>query len=256
MAGYKPYRPKKKKTENIFKPQEIPAREVSKVIQWFPGHMAKAKREIAQSLSLVDAAIELCDARIPISSRNPQIDEILGSKPSLLILNKTSLSDPESNMRWKEYYKSIGKKAIFTDCITGEGINDIIPAIRELLKEKLARFEEKGMIGRLPRVMIIGITNSGKSTLVNKLAGTRRAKAENRPGVTRENQWVTIKSSIELLDTPGILWPKFEDERTGLRLAYTGAIRDEILDREDIAVSLCKTLYKKYPREVGNFFFV
>ncbi len=250
MAGYKPYRPKKKKTENIFKPQEIPAREVSKVIQWFPGHMAKAKREIAQSLSLVDAAIELCDARIPISSRNPQIDEILGSKPSLLILNKTSLSDPESNMRWKEYYKSIGKKAIFTDCITGEGINDIIPAIRELLKEKLARFEEKGMIGRLPRVMIIGITNSGKSTLVNKLAGTRRAKAENRPGVTRENQWVTIKSSIELLDTPGILWPKFEDERTGLRLAYTGAIRDEILDREDIAVSLCKTLYKKYPREL------
>ena len=250
MAGYKPYKPKKKKTENIFKPQEIPAREVSKVIQWFPGHMAKAKREIAQSLSLVDAAIELCDARIPISSRNPQIDEILGSKPSLLILNKTSLSDPESNMRWKEYYKSIGKKAIFTDCITGEGINDIIPAIRELLKEKLARFEEKGMIGRLPRVMIIGITNSGKSTLVNKLAGTRRAKAENRPGVTRENQWVTIKSSIELLDTPGILWPKFEDERTGLRLAYTGAIRDEILDREDIAVSLCKTLYKKYPREL------
>ena len=219
-------------------------------IQWFPGHMTKAKRQIAEDLSLVDVAIELCDARIPISSRNPQIDEILAGKPSILVLNKASLADPESNMRWKEYYKSIGREAIFTDCMTGEGISDIIPAVREVMKDKLERFERKGMVGRLPLALIIGITNAGKSTLVNKLSGTKRVKAEDRPGVTRENQWVTIKNSIELLDTPGILWPKFEDERTGLRLAFTGAIRDEILDREEIAVSLCKTLYKKYPKKL------
>lgn len=244
---YKPYKPKKKKAEEK---KEVPVREVSKIIQWFPGHMAKAKREITESLSLVDIAIELCDARIPVSSRNPQIVEILNGKPSLLILNKASLSDPESNLRWKEYYKSIGQNAIFTDCITGEGINNIIPAVREILKEKLEHFESKGMVGRLPRALIIGITNAGKSTLVNKLSGTKRVKAEDRPGVTRENQWVTVKNSIELLDTPGILWPKFQDERTGLRLAFTGAIRDEILDREDIAVSLCKNLYKKYPEKL------
>ena len=247
MAYKKPYKPKKKRPEP--KP-EVQPREVSKIIQWFPGHMAKAKREIAESLSLVDIAVELCDARIPISSRNPQIDEILSGKPSLLILNKASLADPAVSARWKEYYKSIGKTAIFTDCMTGEGISEIIPAIREILKEKLARFEAKGMIGRMPRVLIIGITNAGKSTLVNKLSGTKRVKAEDRPGVTRENQWVTIKNSIELLDTPGILWPKFQDERTGLRLAFTGAIRDEILDREEIAVSLCKTLYKLYPEKL------
>lgn len=246
MANYKPYKPKNKKP----KPQkaETPVREVSKIIQWFPGHMTKAKREIADCLKLVDIAIELCDARIPISSRNPQIDEILGGKPSILVLNKASLADPAVNAAWKEYYKSIGQQAIFTDCMTGEGVSEIIPAIREVLKEKLRRFEEKGMSGRIPRAMIIGITNAGKSTLVNKLCGTKRVKAEDRPGVTRENQWVSIKNSIELLDTPGILWPKFDDERTGLRLAFTGAIRDEILDREEIAVSLCKNLYKLYPK--------
>ena len=245
---FKPYKPKKKKP--VEKKEAPQVREISKVIQWFPGHMTKAKRQIAEDLSLVDVAIELCDARIPISSRNPQIDEILSGKPSILVLNKASLADPESNMRWKEYYKSIGREAIFTDWMTGEGISDIIPAVREVMKDKLERFERKGMVGRLPRALIIGITNAGKSTLVNKLSGTKRVKAEDRPGVTRENQWVSIKNSIELLDTPGILWPKFEDERTGLRLAFTGAIRDEILDREEIAVSLCKTLYKKYPKKL------
>lgn len=244
MANYKPYKPKKKKP----KPETAPTpREVSKVIQWFPGHMAKARREIAEDLSLVDIAIEICDARIPISGRNPQIDEILGGKPSLLLMNKSSLADPNANAHWKEYYKSIGQNVIFTDCVTGEGIGDIIPAVREILADKLKRFEEKGMVGRIPRALIIGITNVGKSTLVNKLSGGKRVKTEDRPGVTRENQWVTIKNSIELLDTPGILWPKFEDERTGLRLAFTGAIRDEILDREEIAVALCKTLGKLYP---------
>lgn len=245
MAHYKPYRPKKKKPRPEV--ENKPQREVGKVIQWFPGHMAKARREITEQLSLVDIAVELCDARIPISSRNPQIGEILNGKPSLLLMNKASLADPSVSARWKQYYESIGQKVIFTDCITGQGIADIVPTIRDILKEKLLRFEEKGMIGRLPRVLIIGITNAGKSTLVNKLSGEKRVKAEDRPGVTRENKWVTIKNSIELLDTPGILWPKFEDERTGLRLAFTGAIRDEILDREEIAVSLCKTLCKLYP---------
>ena len=245
MANYKPYRPKKKKNRPAA--EEKPPREVGKVIQWFPGHMAKARREITEQLSLVDIAIELCDARIPISSRNPQISEILNGKPSLLLMNKSSLADPEVSARWKKYYESIGQNVIFTDCITGQGISDIIPFVREILKDKLSRVEQKGMIGRMPRALIIGITNAGKSTLVNRLSGEKRVKAEDRPGVTRENKWVTIKNSIELLDTPGILWPKFEDERTGLRLAFTGAIRDEILDREEIAVSLCKTLCKLYP---------
>ncbi len=245
MANYKPYKPKKKKKPEEKLPQ--PPREVYKVIQWFPGHMAKARREITESLKLVDIAIEICDARIPISSRNPQIKEILGGKPSLLLLNKASLADPAINERWKQYYASIGQNCIFTDCITGEGISKIIPEVREILKDKLAYFESRGMKGRIPRVLIIGITNAGKSTLVNTLSGGKKVKTENRPGVTRQNQWVTVKNSIELLDTPGILWPKFDDERTGLRLAFTGAIRDEILDKEELAVSLCKNLYKLYP---------
>lgn len=245
MANYKPYRPKKKRIKP--ETENKPPREVGKVIQWFPGHMAKARREITEQLSFVDIAIELCDARIPISSRNPQINEILNGKPSLLLMNKASLADPELSARWKRYYESIGQNVIFTDCMTGQGISDVIPTVREILKEKLARFEQKGMVGRIPRALIIGITNAGKSTLINTLSGEKRVKAEDRPGVTRENKWVTVKNSIELLDTPGILWPKFEDERTGLRLAFTGAIRDEILDREEIAVSLCKNLRRLYP---------
>lgn len=248
MANYKPYKPKKKKRPEEKLPS--PPREVCKVIQWFPGHMAKARREIEESLKLVDIAIEICDARIPVSSRNPQIKEILGSKPSLLILNKSSLADPEVSEKWKKYYAQNGQNCIFTDCITGEGISKIIPEVREILRDKLAHFESRGMKGRIPRVLIIGITNAGKSTLVNTLSGTKRVKAENRPGVTRQNQWVTVKGSIDLLDTPGILWPKFDDERTGLRLAFTGAIRDEILDREELAVALCKTLYKLYPEKL------
>lgn len=225
----------------------VTERSLSKAIQWYPGHMAKARREITDSLKLVDAAIELCDARIPMSSRNPQIAELLGGKPKILVMNKASLADPKANDSWREYLKKSGETVVFTDCLTGQGVSDIVPAIRSLLAEKLARFEAKGMSGRLPRVMILGVTNCGKSTLVNKLCGRTKAKAEDRPGVTRENKWITVKDSIELLDTPGILWPKFDDEKTGLMLAFTGAIRDEILDREEIAVYLCKALMEKYP---------
>lgn len=230
--------------------EPAPAREINKIIQWFPGHMAKAKREIGEALSLVDLAIELCDARIPISSRNPQIDEILNGKPSLLVLNKAASADPESNARWKAYYEGCGKTAVFTDCMTGEGIGGIVPAVRNLLKDKIAYYESRGMTGRVPRVLIIGVTNAGKSTLVNKLCGERRVKAEDRPGVTRENRWVRAKCGMDLLDTPGLLWPKFEDERTGLNLAFTGAIRDEILDLEEVAAALCKRLSRKYPEKL------
>lgn len=245
--NYKPYKKKKKpnKEEEI---KLTPERQVGKVIQWFPGHMAKAKREIAESLKQVDIAIEICDARIPVSSRNPQLPQILGEKPSILLMNKSSLADPEACREWEKYYAKIGQQVIFTDFITGKGVSEIVPLVRTMLKEKLARFEEKGMTGRLPRAMIIGITNAGKSTLVNKLYGTKKVKAEDRPGVTRQNSWITIKDSIDLLDTPGILWPKFDDEETGLALAYTGAIRDEILDKEEIAILLCAKLRSLYPQ--------
>lgn len=242
---YKPYR-KKKKT-NIEEELPIPEKKVAKNIQWFPGHMAKAKRQIIEDLKTVDIAIELCDARIPWASRNPQIRSILGNKPSILLLNKSSLADPKKSELWRESFAARGENVLFTDCITGQGIKDIVPLVRSVLSDKLQRFEEKGMGGRLPRAMIIGVTNAGKSTLVNKLYGSRKMKAEDRPGVTRENRWITIENSIELLDTPGILWPKFDSEETGLRLAYTGAIRDEILDREEIAVQLCGTLQEMYP---------
>ena len=226
------------------KPSE---RRISKIIQWYPGHMAKARREITEALGLVDIAIELCDARIPSSSRNPSIDGILSGKPRILVMNKTSLADPRVSDAWRERLKRDGETVVFTDCMTGQGISDIVPTVREILAEKLARFESRGMVGRLPRAMILGVTNCGKSTLVNKLCGRVKAKAEDRPGVTRENKWITVKDSIELLDTPGILWPKFDDEETGLNLAFTGAIRDEILDREDVAVLLCEKLMKLYP---------
>ncbi len=244
--GWKPYKKKKKpQTEQEIK--LTPERKVSKTIQWFPGHMAKAKREIIENLKSVDIAIELCDARIPVSSRNPQIKSILNGKPSVLLMNKSSLADPSASKAWEQYFAKQGQSVIFTDCITGKGIDEIVPKIREVLSEKLARLEEKGMHGRLPRAVIIGVTNAGKSTLVNKLCGTKKVKAEDRPGVTRQNQWITVKESIELLDTPGILWPKFDDEETGLVLAYTGAIRDEILDREEIAIQLCDKLRNMYP---------
>ena len=245
--GWKPYK-KKKKPEHEQEIQLTPERKVGKVIQWFPGHMAKAKREILEDLKSVDIAIELCDARIPVSSRNPQIKQILGQKPSVLLMNKSSLADPVASERWKQHFEREGQPVIFTDALTGKGVNEIIPAIREILSEKLARFEAKGMTGRLPRAMIIGVTNAGKSTLVNKLYGSKKVKAEDRPGVTRQNQWITVKDSIDLLDTPGILWPKFDDEETGLVLAYTGAIRDEILDKEEIAIQLCDKLRTMYPQ--------
>ena len=219
----------------------------SELIQWFPGHMAKTRRMMKEMLPQVDAVIEILDARIPVSSKNPELYKIVGNKPVLTLFSKSSLSDPESTARWKRQYEKEGKHCVFIDSTSGAGISEIPEKVRQLLNEKIARYENKGMTGKQLRVMIAGIPNVGKSSLINRLAGGKRAKVEDRPGVTRDKQWITTKYGIELLDTPGVLWPKFEDQTVGENLAVTGAIRDEILDAERIAVILCSKLRKKYP---------
>ena len=222
-------------------------------IQWFPGHMAKTRRLMAENLKLVDAAVELLDARIPLSSRNPEIIKILAGKPTITILNKSALADPEINRRWLEYLRLRGETVpLLVDCSTGEGVNRIAPALQEQLSEKVAHWQERGMKGKRVKAMIVGVPNVGKSTLINRLCGQRKAKAEDRPGVTREQQWVAAKSDINLLDTPGVLWPKFDDKKTGENLAFTGAIKDEILDIETLAASLCTRLYKMYPQYLSE----
>ena len=237
-------RPKKSK---IPEHRAATGSELAKAIQWFPGHMTKAIREINESLANVDLAIEVCDARIPVSSRNPNLTKILNGKPCLTLMNKASLADPNRMAAWKKHFAERGETVIFTDCRTGTGINEIIPAVRTLLADKLEAYERKGM-RRLPRAMILGVTNAGKSTLINTLCGMRKAKTEDRAGVTRSQQWVTVEGTVELLDTPGILWPKFDDENVGLHLAYTGAIKDDILDKEEISVLLLGELMEKYPK--------
>ena len=207
----------------------------SKQIQWFPGHMAKTKRLIRESMSLVDIVIEILDARIPYASHNPDIEKLAESKPKLILLNKASLADPAVSAKWREYYKSKGVECLFTDCNTGEGLGDIMPKINSILAEKLARYSERGMLGRALKALVVGIPNSGKSTFINRMAGSVKAKAENRPGVTKDKQWVPTKHALDLLDTPGVLWPKFEDKAVGENLAITGAIKDMILDQEEIA---------------------
>ena len=219
----------------------------SELIQWFPGHMAKTRRMMKEMLPQVDAVIEILDARIPQSSKNPELHKIVGNKPILTLFSKSSLSDPESTARWKAHYEKEGKHCLFIDSTTGAGINNIPDEIRKLLSAKFERYESKGMTGKTLRVMIAGIPNVGKSSLINRLCGGKRAKVEDRPGVTRDKQWITTKYGIELLDTPGVLWPKFEDQTVGENLAVTGAIRDEILDTERMAVILVSRLREKYP---------
>ena len=203
----------------------------SKPIQWFPGHMAKTRRLISENLSQVDIVIELLDARIPKSSKNPEIDRLTGTKPRL--------ANPAATSAWVRYYST----ALAIDTITGEGVKSISPAVRDILSEKLKRYADKGMSGRHIRAMIVGIPNVGKSSLVNKLGGGKKAKVEDRPGVTLTKQWVTTNIGIELLDMPGVLWPKFDARTTGENLAFTGAIRDAILDTEELAAKLCGKLY-------------
>ena len=220
-------------------------------IQWYPGHMTKTRRQIEADLKLVDAVCEIVDARIPISSRNPDIDDICGSKPRIVILNRMDLADPGATQKWLAYFRSRGIAAVATDCKTKRGIADFEPTVRSVLKEKLERNAAKGMAKAL-RIMIVGIPNVGKSTLINQISGRKGAKAENRPGVTRGKQWVTVNNSLLLLDTPGILWPKFEDPKVGMMLAYTGAVKENVIDTEELACYLMELLNKHYPHTLTN----
>lgn len=215
-------------------------------IQWFPGHMTKARRQIQDKLKLIDVVIELLDARLPMSSRNPMIDEILQGKPRLIVLNKADLADPGVTKQWLEVFKQEGHLAVAVDAYSGQGIKDIPVLAKELLKDKLEKQRAKGMNPRAVRALIVGIPNVGKSTLINRLAGRNIAATGDRPGVTKGQQWIKVGTDMELLDTPGILWPKFEDQNVGYRLAVTGAIREEILNVEDIAFFGVKYLVKYY----------
>ena len=220
-------------------------------IQWYPGHMTKTRTQIEADLKQVDAICEIVDARLPISSRNPDIDSICGNKPRIVILNRMDLADPSATKRWVAYFKSKGIAAVPTDCKSKKGINDFLPAVRSVLKEKIERDAARGMKRPL-RVMIVGIPNVGKSTLINQISGRKGAKAENRPGVTRGKQWVTVDGGLLLLDTPGILWPKFEDPNVGLALAFTGAVKEDVIDIEELSCRLFELLYKRYPQAVKD----
>ena len=220
-------------------------------IQWYPGHMTKTRRQIEADLKQVDAVCEIVDARIPMSSRNPDIDAICGSKPRIIVLNRMDLADPAATRRWKEYFKSRGMAVIATDCKSRQGIADFTPAARTACAEKLQRDAARGM-NRPLRVMVVGIPNVGKSTLINQISGRKGAKAENRPGVTRGKQWVTVDSGLQLLDTPGILWPKFEDPEVGMMLAYTGAVKEGVIDLEELACRLLELLLKYYPHVLAE----
>lgn len=217
-------------------------------IQWFPGHMAKTRRMMKECMPKVDIVLELIDARVPSSSRNPELEQMIEGKPHILILTKATLADPEITARWLEYYKRTGLCAVVIDSTTGEGISHLAEAVREALSEKLARYKEKGMEGRAIKAMIVGIPNVGKSSLINRIAKEKRAKVENRPGVTLDKQWVKTEIGFDLLDMPGVLWPKFSDEWIGENLAITGAIRDQILDTEEIAMILCTRLMHYAPK--------
>ena len=220
----------------------------SQNIQWFPGHMARTRRLITENLKNVDAVIELLDARIPYSSRNPEISRLTAEKPTIILLNKASLADPVITKEWAQKLTNEHTVCIETDCVSGQGLSQIAPALRKLCEAKLARYEQKGMTGRSLKVMVLGIPNVGKSSLINKLCGNKKAKVENRPGVTLDKQWVATNIGILLLDMPGILWPKFEDPIVGENLAITGAIKDDVLDIETVACILCRRLRTQYPK--------
>ena len=215
-------------------------------INWFPGHMVVAKKQIKESLGLVDVVIEIIDARIPISSRNPDFDELVGNKPRVIALNKSDLADPVMNKKWIEHFKKQGIKAILMNSITGVGIKEVLKSANELMKEKLEKEAAKGRVGRSVRAAVMGIPNSGKSSFINKVSGKNAVEVGNKPGVTRKKQWIRTNQGVELMDTPGILWPKFEDEKIGLHLAYTSAIRYEILDNTELAINILVELKERY----------
>ncbi|MDR4886517.1 ribosome biogenesis GTPase YlqF [Fredinandcohnia sp. QZ13] len=219
-------------------------------IQWFPGHMAKARRQVTEKLSLIDIVFELVDARIPASSRNPMIDEIIKNKPRLLLLNKADMADPKVTKEWIEYFKENGIHALAINSQAGNGMKQIVSEAREILKEKFDKMAAKGIRPRAIRALIVGIPNVGKSTLINRLAKKNIAQTGDRPGITKAQQWIKVGKELELLDTPGILWPKFEDQEVGLKLATTGAIKDTILNLQDIAVYALRFLEENYPENL------
>ena len=216
-------------------------------IQWYPGHMTKTRRQIEADLKNVDIVVEIIDARIPISSRNPDIDSICAGKPRLVVLNRADQADPAQNKAWGEWFRKRGCSVLETDAKTGKGVGQFSAVVQGVLKDQIARWQERGLVGRPVRAMIVGVPNVGKSTFINKVAKRKTAKAGDRPGVTRGKQWVTVDRGLELLDTPGILWPKFEDETTGLRLAFTGAVKDEIMDVETLGCYFMTFLATCYP---------
>ena len=220
-------------------------------INWYPGHMAKTRRMIEAELKTVDAVCEIVDARIPIASRNPDIDAICGAMPRMVVLNRADQADPDATARWRAWFEAKGYKTVAADSKSGAGTRGFEPAARELLREKLEKYEKRGQ-NRAMRLMIVGVPNVGKSSFINRLSGRKSAKAEDRPGVTRAKQWINVSPAVQLLDTPGILWPKFEDERTGLYLAFTGAVRDEILDLETLAYRFVQTLSVCAPRALAD----
>lgn len=215
-------------------------------VQWFPGHMAKTRRQIQASLPLVDAVTELLDARVPLSSRNPELNELIAGKPHIVLLNKCDMADEAASRRWKAWFERQRTPALAVDCRSGRGLNAYGETVRELLQDKIQSNIEKGMAGRALRVMVVGIPNTGKSSFINRMAGRSRAKVADRPGVTRQNQWFAIGGGIELLDTPGVLWPKFDDPEVGNRLAFIGSVKDEVLDVETLAVRLLAVLAAQY----------
>lgn len=222
-------------------------------IQWFPGHMAKTRRKITEDLKLVDVVAELLDARVPLSSANPVLRDIVKSKPRVVLLNKSDMADPACTSRWVEKFAGGGVKAIPLECKTGKGVPAFYSGVREVLREQIAAWERKGMVGRPIRVMVVGIPNVGKSSFINRLVKTGgKAEVQDRPGVTRQNRWFTVGKGFELLDTPGVLWPKFEDPVVGEHLAFTGAVKDEILDREGLACRLLELLMQLYPQAVNT----
>lgn len=219
-------------------------------VQWYPGHMTKTRRMMEEEIKLVDAVCEILDARIPISSRNPDIDALCGNKPRMVILNRMDMADAAALRQWAAYFRAKGMEVLLTDCKSRKGVNGFVPAVHRLLAEKRQRYAEKGQVGRALKIMIVGIPNVGKSTFINQIAKRKGAKAENRPGVTRGKQWVNVDDGLLLLDTPGILWPKFDDPQVGIRLAYTGAVKDDVLDVETLAMHLMQMLCTHYPDAV------
>lgn len=216
------------------------------IVQWFPGHMAKTRRLIKESLSLVDAVTEIADARVPESSRNPELREMIGDKPLILLLNKSDLADKNATKEWTNYYSSQGIKTVVVDCKSGNGLNAYREAVKQVLADKIQSNIDKGMAGKALRIMVVGIPNTGKSSFINKMAGKNRAKVADKPGVTRHNQWFAIGDGIELLDTPGVLWPKFDDPAVGDRLAFIGSVKNEVFDPETLAIRLIDVLRNDY----------